>query len=77
MALGNNIGCTVTAELDLLCKRYGAFLVECDQELPLEGAFIGYTTQKDELCLPFGRMELERFIRPAFKPPSRIRVWRS
>ena len=72
MALGNNIGCTVTAELDLLCKRYGAFLVECDQELPLEGTFIGYTTQKDELCLPFVRMELEQVHRLLSAPLASV-----
>jgi len=72
MALGNNIGCTVTADLDLLCKRYGAFLVECDQALPLEGTYIGYTTQKDELCLPFARMDLEHVHRLLVNPLTSV-----
>lgn len=59
MALGNDIGCKVTADIDLFCKRYGAFLVESDHELGPGSVCIGHTMEKAELCVPFGTWELE------------------
>ena len=60
MALGNEIGCEVATDLDLLCKRYGAFLVEAGQELPVPGLLIGHTTDKARLCLGFVQRDLHQ-----------------
>ncbi len=52
MALGNAIGCEIIGGVDLLSKRYGAFLVECDRSLSISGECIGYTAEQPLLKLP-------------------------
>lgn len=68
MALGNEIGCEVETDLDLLCKRYGSFLVEADHGLSVPGILIGHTTAKATLCLGSVQRDLQQVHQLLSKP---------
>lgn len=72
MALGNEIGCEVDTDIDLLCKRYGSFLVEADSKTPLPGLLIGHTTAKPSLCLPFVQRDLQEVHQLLSKPLASV-----
>lgn len=45
MCLGNRIGFASVAKADLFCKRYGSFVLELTEDLPL-GELLGHTTSE-------------------------------
>jgi len=67
MCLGNRIGFALLAKVDLFAKRYGSFVLELTEDLPL-GQLLGYTTEEARFSGVGFNLSLEQ-LQTAYEAP--------
>ena len=67
MCLGNRVGFALLAEVDLFAKRYGSFVLELTEDVPL-GSLLGYTSEEPRFSGKDFYLTLEK-LQSAYEAP--------